>query len=128
MGGVVAGGAGAHRGGEPGVPGLEFGGRTLVCAGEVVSGWPEGLNGRLVYGCVQWFGDIPQELASSKSVTEILYAAKPCSMPTPYVKRVRKWRMATQYPKPKTQNLNPMYIKGSEKGVPRGLSPRPQWI
>jgi hypothetical protein len=102
----------------------------LVCAGEVVSGWPEGLNGRLVYGCVQWFGDIPQELASSKSVTEILYAAKPCSMPTPYVKKVRKWHMApkTQNPKPKTQNLKPMYIKGSEKGVPRGLSPRPQWI
>jgi hypothetical protein len=77
----------------------------LVCAGEVVSGWPEGLNGRLVYGCVQWFGDIPQELASSKRVTEILYAAKPCSMPTPYVKKVLE--MAYGNPKPKTKNPKP---------------------
>ena len=84
---------------------MEFGGRTLVCAGEVVSGWPEGLNGRLVYGCVQWFGDIPQELASSKSVTEILYAAKPCSMPTPYVKKGKE--LAYGNPIPKTQNPKP---------------------
>ena len=54
---------------------------------------------------MQWFGDIPQELASSKRVTEILYSAKPCSMPTPYVKKVLE--MAYGNPKPKIHDPNP---------------------
>ena len=74
-----------------------------MVAGEVVSEWPDGLNGPMVWRCVQWFGDIPQELASSKRVTEILYAAKPCSMPTPYVKKVLNRRQPKpQIPQPKT--------------------------
>ena len=37
-----------------------------------------------------WFGDIPQHLASSRRVGEVLYATKPRTMPTPHVRLVVK--------------------------------------
>lgn len=37
-----------------------------------------------------WFGDIPQELASHKKISEVLYNSMPRGMPMPYIKRVVK--------------------------------------
>jgi hypothetical protein len=35
---------------------------------------------------MQWFGDIPPQLATAKRVAEVLYAVKPRTMPTPHVR------------------------------------------